>query len=425
MLAEIITIGDELLIGQVLDTNSAWLGQQLSLNGIRVKQMTSVSDDPAHIIAALDEAKNRADIILITGGLGPTKDDITKKTLKDYFKMEWRTDAQILEDVIGVFKRFGKETADINKLQAQVPDGCIALRNKNGTAPGMWFEQDGKVFVSMPGVPYEMKGIVTESVLPMLREKFGLPVIIHRTILTQGIGESALAEKISDWEDALAKDHVKLAYLPSPGIVRLRLSLEGENKKELLQLVDKKVAEVMPLIKTYVFGFDDDKLEKVVGELLKKENKTLATAESCTGGLVAHMLTSVPGSSEYYKGSIVSYAYEVKTSELKVPVKMLEQFGAVSEETVKQMAIGVRERLNTDYSIAISGIAGPDGGTEDKPVGTVWIAVAKEGFVFAKRFQFGDNRERNILRSSVSALAMLRKLMIGELINYENDFSKV
>ncbi len=425
MLAEIITIGDELLIGQVIDTNSAWLGQQLSLNGIRVKQITSVSDDALHIVAALEEAKNRADIILITGGLGPTKDDLTKKTLKEYFKMEWRMDEQILEDVIAIFKRFGRETADVNKLQAQVPDGCIALRNKNGTAPGMWFESDKKIFVSMPGVPYEMKGIVTESVLPMLREKFGLPVIIHKTILTQGIGESVLAEKISDWEDSLAADGIKLAYLPSPGMVRLRLSVEGNDKETLLQIVNKKVAEVMPLITTYVFGYDDDKLEKILGDLLKKENKTLATAESCTGGLVAHMLTSVPGSSEYYKGSIVSYSYEVKTSELNVPVKMLEQFGAVSEETVKQMAIGVRERLKTDYSIAISGIAGPDGGTEDKPVGTVWIAVAKEGFVFAKRFQFGDNRERNVLRSSVSALAMLRKLMIGEMMNYENDFSKV
>ncbi len=416
MLAEIITIGDELLIGQVIDTNSAWLGQQLSLNGIRVKQMTSVSDDPAHIVAALDEAKKRADIILITGGLGPTKDDLTKKTLKDYFKMDWRTDEQILEDVIVIFKRFGKETSEINRLQAQVPDGCIALRNKNGTAPGMWFESDKKIFVSLPGVPYEMKGIVLDSVLPMLREKFGLPVIIHKTILTQGIGESVLAEKISDWEDSLASDSIKLAYLPSPGIVRLRLSVEGNDKEALMQLVNKKVAEVMPLITTYVFGYDDDKLEKILGDLLKKENKTLATAESCTGGLVAHMLTSIPGSSEYYKGSIVSYSYDVKTSELNVPVKMLEQFGAVSEETVKQMSIGVRERLKTDYSIAISGIAGPDGGTEDKPVGTVWIAVAKEGFVFAKRFQFGDNRERNILRSSIAALAMLRKLMIGELV---------
>ncbi len=415
MLAEIITIGDELLIGQVIDTNSAWLGQQLSQNGIQVKQITSVSDDAKHIVAALDEAKKRADIILITGGLGPTKDDITKKTLKEYFKMDWRQDEEVLQNVIGIFRRFGKETTDINKLQAQVPDKCIALKNKNGTAPGMWFDIDQKVFVSMPGVPYEMKGIMSESVLPMLRKKFGLPTIIHRTILTQGIGESMLAEKIERWEDSLATEKIKLAYLPSPGIVRLRLSVEGNDKDALLKSVNKKIAEVMPIIKGFVFGFDEDTLEKVVGDLLKKEKRTLSTAESCTGGLVAHMLTSVPGSSEYYWGSIVSYSYEVKTNELNVPKEMLEQFGAVSEETVKQMAIGVRERLKTDYSIAISGIAGPDGGTDDKPVGTVWIAVSKKEFVFAKKFQFGDNRERNILRSSIMALAMLRKMILGEL----------
>ncbi len=415
MLAEIITIGDELLIGQVIDTNSAWLGQQLSQNGIQVKQITSISDDAKHIVSALDEAKKRADIILITGGLGPTKDDITKNTLKEYFKMEWRTDEEVLQNVFEIFKRFGKETTEINKLQAQVPDKCIALNNKNGTAPGMWFDVDGKIFVSMPGVPYEMKGIMTESVLPMLRKKFGLPTIIHKTILTQGIGESMLAEKIEKWEDALGVDKIKLAYLPSPGIVRLRLSMEGNEKDEMMKVINRKVEEVMPLIKKNIFGYDNDTLEKVVGDLLKKENRTLSTAESCTGGLVAHMLTSVPGSSEYFSGSIVSYSYDVKTIELNVSKKMLEQFGAVSEETVKQMALGVRERLKTDYSIAISGIAGPDGGTLDKPVGTVWIAVAKEGFVFAKRFQFGDNRERNILRSSISALAMLRKMMIGEL----------
>lgn len=415
MLAEIITIGDELLIGQVIDTNSAWLGQQLSLNGIQVKQITSVSDDAKHIGEALDEAKKRAEIILITGGLGPTKDDITKKTLKEYFKMDWRIDDGVLQNVLEIFKRFGRETTDINKLQAQVPDKCIALKNRNGTAPGMWFDVDGKIFVSMPGVPYEMKGIMAESVLPMLREKFGLPNIIHRTILTQGIGESMLAEKIEVWENSLAAEKIKLAYLPSPGMVRLRLSVEGNDKEELLKAVNKKIAEVMSIIKGYVFGFDEDTLEKVVGNLLKKEKRTLSTAESCTGGLVAHMLTSVPGSSEYYWGSIVSYSYEVKTNELNVPVEMLEKFGAVSEETVKQMAIGVRERLKTDYSIAISGIAGPDGGTDDKPVGTVWIAVAKEDFVFAKKFQFGDNRERNILRSSIMALAMLRKMILGEL----------
>jgi nicotinamide-nucleotide amidase len=415
MLAEIITIGDELLIGQVIDTNSAWIGQQLSLNGIQVKQITSVSDHAEHIVEALDAAKKRATIILITGGLGPTKDDITKKTLCNYFGMKWRTDEIILSDVIAIFKRFGRETTDINKLQAQVPDGCIAIRNKNGTAPGMWFDLDGKIFVSMPGVPYEMKGILSDSVIPMLKEKFGLPFIVHKTILTQGIGESVLAEKIEAWEDSLAKENIKLAYLPSPSLVRLRLSSSGENYNEVYGKVNRKINEVMPIISGYFYGFDDDSLEKVVGELLKSKNKTVATAESCTGGMISQLITSVPGSSEYYKGSVIAYAYEVKTNELNVSNEMLLKFGAVSEETVKQMAIGAREKLKTDYAISTSGIAGPGGATDEKPVGTMWIAVAGSEKVFAKKFQFGDNRGRNIERASVTALAMLRKMILGEL----------
>jgi nicotinamide-nucleotide amidase len=415
MLAEIITIGDELLIGQVVDTNSAWLGQQLSLNGIRVKQITSVSDDPAHIVEALDAAKKRVDIILITGGLGPTKDDLTKKTLRDYFKMDWRMDEQILADVIAIFKRFGRETSDINKLQAQVPAGCIALRNKNGTAPGMWFEAEGKIFVSMPGVPYEMKGIVSDAVLPMLRKKFGLPSILHKTILTQGIGESMLAEKIADWEDSLAKENIKLAYLPSPSMVRLRMSVEGENKTQLESLVKKKLEEVLPLIKGYVYGYDEETLPEVLGKLLREKNKTVSIAESCTGGMIAEMITSVPGSSDYFPGSIVTYANEIKINELGVKKETLDKYGAVSEETVLQMAEGVRKKFKTDYSISVSGIAGPGGGTEEKPVGTVWLAVAGAEGTFAKKFQFGDNRGRNIERSAITGLAMLRKFILGEL----------
>ncbi|CAN5408003.1 CinA family nicotinamide mononucleotide deamidase-related protein [soil metagenome] len=415
MLAEIITIGDELLIGQVIDTNSAWMGQLLSQNGIQVKQITSVSDEAGHIIEALDAAKKRADIILITGGLGPTKDDLTKKTLKEYFKMEWRMDENVLEDVIGIFKRFGKETSEINRLQAQVPDKCIALRNKNGTAPGMWFDVNGKIFVSMPGVPYEMKGIMSDSVLPMLREKFGLPVIIHKTILTQGIGESILAEKISDWEDSLANEKIRLAYLPSPSIVRVRLSAEGENKEELERLIQKKVEEVMPLIKGYVYGYDNETLEKNLGELLRLKNKTLSTAESCTGGMMAHLITSVAGSSDYFSGSIISYSNEIKMKELGVKAETISEFGAVSEETAKQMAEGVRNKLNTDFAISTTGIAGPGGGSDEKPVGTVWIAVAGAEGTFAKKFQFGDNRERNIQRAAITGLAMLRKFILGEL----------
>jgi nicotinamide-nucleotide amidase len=415
MLAEIITIGDELLIGQVIDTNSAWMGQQLSLNGIQVKQITSVSDDPAHIVEALDAAKKRVQVILITGGLGPTKDDLTKKTLCEYFGMKWRTDEIILNDVIEIFKRFGRETTDINKLQAKVPDGCIAIRNKNGTAPGMWFDVDDKVFVSMPGVPFEMKGIMSDSVIPMLRNKFGLPAIIHRTILTQGIGESMLAEKIEDWENSLAAENIKLAYLPSPSIVRLRMSASGENEEEVLKKVNRKMAEVLPQIQGYVYGFDDDSLEHVLGELLKEKKLTVSTAESCTGGLIAHMIVSVPGSSEYFKGSIVAYANEIKMNELSVAPETLEKYGAVSEETVRQMAGSIRKKFKTDYSIAVSGVAGPGGGSEKNPVGTVWIAIGGPEKTFAKRFQFGDNRERNLLRAAVTALAMLRKMILGEL----------
>lgn len=415
MLAEIITIGDELLIGQVVDTNSAWLGQQLSLNGIRVKQITSVSDEPAHIVEALDAAKKRADIILITGGLGPTKDDLTKKTLRDYFKMGWRMDEDVLSDVIAIFKRFGRETSDINKLQAQVPDGCIALRNKNGTAPGMWFEQEGKIFVSMPGVPYEMKGLVSDTVLPMLRDKFGLPAIVHKTILTQGIGESMLAEKIAAWEDSLAAEGIKLAYLPSPSLVRLRMSAEGKNKTETEKRVQKKLEEVLPLISGYVYGYDDESLQEVLGKLLMQKKKTVSTAESCTGGTIAQMITSVPGSSDYFMGSIIAYANEIKMNELGVKKETLEKYGAVSEETVLQMAENVRKKMKTDYSIATTGIAGPGGGSEEKPVGTVWIAVAGAEGSYAKRFQLGDNRGRNVERAAITGLAMLRKFILGEL----------
>lgn len=416
MKAEIITIGDELLIGQVIDTNSAWIGQELSLAGIQVKQISSVSDDPEHIVKALDEAQGRADIILITGGLGPTKDDLTKKTLRDYFKMEWRMDEKVLEDVTRMFASFGREVTDINKLQAQVPEGCITLRNKNGTAPGMWFEQNGKVFVSMPGVPYEMKGIMTDTVLPMLREKFGLPVIIHKTVLTQGIGESMLAERIESWEDSLAAFGIKLAYLPSPSAVRLRLSVSGTDRAALQKNVDDKIAELLPMISDYVYGFDEDTLEAVLGKLLREKKQSLSTAESCTGGMISHMITSVPGSSDYYIGSIISYANEAKMEEMNIPAGLIAQYGAVSEACVRAMAEGVRAKLKTDYAVSTSGIAGPGGGSEEKPVGTVWIAIAGPNGTFAKQFRFGDNRERNILRASITALAFLRKMVLGELV---------
>lgn len=414
MEAEIITIGDEILIGQIVDTNSAWMGQQLNLAGIKVKQITSVTDDPAHIVKALDEARTRVSIILITGGLGPTKDDLTKKTLATYFNMGWRTDEAVLEHVTALFMRFGREITPVNKLQAELPDGCITLHNEMGTAPGMWFDYDGKVFVSMPGVPFEMKSIMTTGVLPRLREKFQLPFIFHKTILTQGIGESALAELIEPWEDSLAPFGIKLAYLPSPGIVRLRMTSSGE-EETVKKNTAAKLAELQQLIPEYIFGYDDDVLPEVLGKVLLAKNATLAVAESCTGGYIAQQVTSIAGSSAYFIGGVVAYSNQVKMQLLGVKSESLEQYGAVSEEVVIQMAEGIRRKMNADYSIATTGIAGPGGGSAEKPVGTIWIAVSGPNGTVAKKGQFGDKRTYNVQRSAMTAMNMVRKLIEGQL----------
>lgn len=408
MEAEIITIGDEILIGQIVDTNSAWMGQQLNLAGIRVKQISSVSDDPAHIVKALDEAKTRAGIILITGGLGPTKDDLTKKTLRDYFGMGWREDADVLKDVEAIFASFGREVTPVNRLQAQVPDGCITLRNKQGTAPGMWFEQDGKIFVSMPGVPFEMKGLMRDEVLPRLKSKFRLPFICHKTILTQGIGESMLAEKIEAWEDSLAPLGIKLAYLPAAGLVRLRMSATGD-ETTVRANVQRKLEELREQIPEYIYGYDDENLQEVLGKTLLAAGKTIATAESCTGGSVGQLITSVPGSSQYYLGGVIAYANDVKISQLGVSAETLRLYGAVSEQVAREMAAGVRMRLGADIGVATTGVAGPGGGTDEKPVGTVWIAVATEKGVKAEKFVLGNKREWNIARAALAALNMARK----------------
>jgi nicotinamide-nucleotide amidase len=414
MEAEIITIGDEILIGQIVDTNSAFIGQQLNLNGISVKQISSVSDNREHIIEALDQAKERADIILITGGLGPTKDDITKKTLCEYFKTSMRFDEEAYEDVVNIFAQYGKEVTPINRLQAEVPAICEVVRNKNGTAPGMWFNVEGKIYVSMPGVPYEMKAILTNQVIPKLKSLFNLPSIFHKTVLTQGIGESVLSEMISAWEDSLASENIKLAYLPAPGMVRLRLSTKGENENQLKERVNKKIEELKILIPEYIYGYEifgeePETLEMMVGKMLKEKNKTLSTAESCTGGYISHLITKVPGSSNYYIGSVISYAYEIKEKELNVPHEIIMKHGAVSQPVVEQMAKAIREKYKTDYSISASGIAGPDGGTPEKPVGTVWIAVATPDKVISEKFLFGGNRERNIQKTANAALNMLKK----------------
>ncbi|MCW3101776.1 MAG: damage-inducible protein CinA [Bacteroidetes bacterium] len=414
MQVEIITIGDEILIGQIVDTNSAFMGQLLNLNGMSVKQITSVSDSREHIMKALDEAKSRADIILMTGGLGPTKDDITKKTLCEYFNTTMRFDEGAYEDVTNIFATYGKEVTPINRLQAEVPANCEVLRNKVGTAPGMWFNVDGKIFVSMPGVPFEMKALMTEQVVPRIRSMFKLPVIVHKTILTQGIGESTLSELLNDWEDSLGPLNIKLAYLPSPGMVRLRMSSRGEDEKKLKDLTDQKIEELKKIIPEYIYGYEvygeeKETLEMMVGKMLKEKKKTVSTAESCTGGYISHLITKVPGSSLYYTGSVISYAYEIKESELGVPHDVIMQHGAVSQPVVEQMAKAIRERYKTDYSISASGIAGPDGGTADKPVGTVWIAVATPDKVISEKFLFGSNRERNIQKTANAALNMLKK----------------
>lgn len=411
---EIITIGDEILIGQIVDTNSAFIAQLLNMNGLSVKQISSVSDDRKHILKALDEAKERADIILITGGLGPTKDDITKKTLCEYFNTTMRFDDEAFADVTAIFATYGKEVTPVNRLQAEVPAICEVIRNKNGTAPGMWFSVEGKIFVSMPGVPYEMKAMMKEQVVPKLKSLLRLPFILHKTVLTQGIGESTLSELISGWEDSLAKDNIKLAYLPSPGMVRLRLSTKGNDEQELSEAVERKIGELKILIPEYIYGYETygeekETLEMMVGKLLKEKRKTVSTAESCTGGYISHLITKVPGSSAYYTGSVISYAYSIKESELGVPHEVIEKHGAVSQPVVEQMAKAIREKYKTDYSVSASGIAGPDGGTADKPVGTVWIAVATPDKMISEKFLFGNNRERNIQKTANAALNMLKK----------------
>jgi nicotinamide-nucleotide amidase len=416
MHAELITIGDELLIGQVVDTNSAWMGQQLNLAGIHVKQITSVSDNREHILQALREATGRADIILLTGGLGPTKDDITKKTLCAFFNADLVFNTEMYSNVERLFHALGKEVTPVNRQQAEVPSNCTPLLNKLGTAPGMWFESGGKIYVSMPGVPYEMKGLMRDEVLPRLKERFRLPHIVHRTVLTQGIGESALASLIEKWEDSLAAQGIKLAYLPSPGMVRLRLSTQGDDGQRVRSQVEQKISELIPLISSYFFGFEEYGKERetfgaIIGRSLIERGQTLCTAESCTGGYIAHLLTQVPGSSAYFKGSVIAYANEIKMLELDVPATVLEKHGAVSRAVVELMAANIRKKFRTDHSIAVSGIAGPGGGTADKPVGTVWIAVASGEKVVAEQFRFGNDRERNIQKAAHAALNMLRQVL--------------
>ncbi|MBP9883523.1 MAG: competence/damage-inducible protein A [Chitinophagales bacterium] len=412
--ATIVTIGDELLIGQVIDTNSAWMGQELSRSGIDVIRRFAVGDEKKEIISALDAARSISDIILITGGLGPTKDDITKHTLCEYFNSTLVFDEAIYEMVKGFFDRFKRPMPESNRGQAEVPDNCIPIKNYNGTAPGMWFDIEGKVFVSMPGVPWEMKLMMKDFVVPRLIERFETPHIIHKTILTQGIGESLLAERISDIENDFPPGF-KLAYLPYLSSVRLRISAHGDDVTTLQHTIDELSGRIHERISEYIWGYDDDKLEAVVGKILLDRHKTLSTAESCTGGLIAFRLASVAGASEYYYGSVVSYSNTVKKELLGVRAETLQKSGAVSEETVREMVTGLLSAMKTDYAIAVSGIAGPDGGTPEKPVGTTWIAVADRDKTVTRHFHFPGNRERNMELAAINALSLLRKFMLGTI----------
>ena len=413
MKAELITIGDEILIGQIVDTNSAWMGQQLNLLGIEVYQVTSVHDNHDHIMKALAEAEENADLVLITGGLGPTKDDITKHTLCEYFGTELVFHPEVLEHVRSLLSSRNVNINQLNTDQALLPASCTVLHNSAGTAAGMWFERNNTIFVSMPGVPFEMEAIMTEEVFPRLTKLGITQSIVHKTVLTIGLPESMLAEKIEQWESALP-NFIKLAYLPSPMMVRLRLSGYGTDQSELEAEIDRQVKKLLGIIPENVFGFDNDNLGLVIGRLLKESSRTLAVAESCTGGKIAHFITSNPGSSAYFKGGVVAYSNEIKNKLLDVPSEIIESFGAVSQQVAEAMAKGAQKVLNSDYSVATTGIAGPDGGTEEKPVGTVWIAVAGPSGIISKKYIFRHNRERNIIRTTHTALNMLRTLILTE-----------
>lgn len=416
MKAEIITIGDEILIGQIVDTNSAWMGQQLNLLGIEIYQVTSVHDDQSHILKAIDEAGRNADLVLITGGLGPTKDDITKKCLCEYFETELVFHSEVFEHVKFLLSSRNVIINQLNRDQALLPVDCTVLHNPVGTASGMWFEKSGTIFISMPGVPFEMEAIMTEEVFPRLKLLRKLRAIVHKTVLTIGIPESMLAERIEAWEDALP-EYIKLAYLPNPMMVRLRLSGYGTDELVLKTEIDKQVKGLLNLIPEAVFGYDNDNLGIVLGRMLVSSGKTMATAESCTGGSIAQLITSNPGSSAYFKGGVVAYSNEIKNKLLGVPDKIIEEYGAVSQEVAELMAVGARENLGTDYAVATTGIAGPDGGSDEKPVGTVWIAVAGANGVSSKKYVFKHNRERNIIRSTHTALNMLRIFIQTEIQN--------
>lgn len=421
MKAEIITIGDEILIGQIVDTNSQFIGQQLNKIGVSVHQITSIQDDQEHILNALQEAQDRVDIVIITGGLGPTKDDITKKTIAKFFNNDEIIEyPEIIEHIKGLFQKINHPFREIQRYQAQLPSKATLLKNNFGTAPGMWFFENETVFVSLPGVPYEMKGLITNEVLPRIQKQFKLPFIIHKTIMTYGQGESTIAEIIEDFEDNLP-NHIKLAYLPSFGRVRLRLSAKGENKEILEKELDEKVNQIYELIPDFITGIDNDaSLEENIGKLLSKNGLTVATAESMTGGKVAATLVSVAGASAYFKGSIVSYSAETKINLLNVSEQTIKEHSVVSKAVALEMARGAKEKLQTNYAIAITGNAGPTTDNTDKTVGVVYIALVSDDSENSFEFNFGQPREKVINRTVSKALETLQKELLKK---YKNSFA--
>ena len=409
---DIITIGDEILIGQIVDTNSAWMAQKLNDEGINVRQIISISDDPVQISETFAESAKKVKLVLVTGGLGPTKDDKTKDTICNFFHTRLIENHTVLQNVEELLNKRGIALNQLNRDQALVPESSRIFQNKLGTAPGLLLEKEGCSFVFMPGVPFEMKYLMEFEIIPYLRSHFQTSTILHRTILTQGLPESMLAEKIAGWEDALPA-YIKLAYLPSPQGVRLRLSARSKDLIVMKAEVENRIRSLRQLIDANIYGFDDESPAERIGKLLTEKGWTISTAESCTGGAIARLFTENPGSSAYFKGSVVAYSNEVKTNVLGVDAESIAQYGAVSREVVESMAIQAIKLMNTDFAVATSGIAGPGGGTEEKPVGTVWIAVAYKEQVTSQLYNFGNDRERNIARTAQNALFLLRKLLIA------------
>ncbi len=406
--AEILTIGDEILYGQILDTNAQWISAELDLLGVKVVRRTTVGDREADMLYAFQAAEQRADIVIITGGLGPTNDDLTMPMLAAYFQSEIVTNEAVLQHVKDFFEKRGRTFSSLNKKQAEVPANAKILHNELGTAPGTWYEERGKIFISLPGVPHEMKNLMKTEVIPKLSKAYQMPVIYHKLIKTVGIGESTLAEILEEWEAQLP-EHIALAYLPSIGHVKLRLTAVGDKRSTLAQDVDQQIKQLLPLAGQFIYGYDATTLEEAVGNLLIEQNKTIAFAESCSGGYIQHKITTIPGSSAFFQGGIVPYHNDLKVNVLGVDEEIISAHGAVSEACVKAMAEKVRTLFKSDIGAASSGIAGPGGGTTDKPVGTVWIAFSDGEQTIAKKLQLTSNRSLNIELTQISVLNLVRK----------------